>query len=127
MFKSHGYLQIEQGVRILTPLDLILYYQKLFSLATWHTRKFQTPKHLGHISIYLPNIHGENGSMAPIKHLNGHEISFQYDPADITITQKNVWMKVICEEAQAIKDNLKIVDKNFLGFHLVICNFKFEK
>jgi hypothetical protein len=58
--------------------------------------------------------------------LNGQKIEFEYDPTDICITTKNVWMKVKCNEAQIIKDNLGIIDKNFKGFHLTICNFKFE-
>jgi hypothetical protein len=126
MFKSYGYLQILNGVRIIAPFDFVLYYQKLFTMATWNTVKSQIPKHKAHISIYLPDIHGKNIDISIIKHLSGKKIEFYYNPTDFVITKKNVWMKVNCQEAETIKQQLNIVDKNFLGFHMVVCNFKFD-
>ena len=123
-FKATGKLEILNGVRIIAPFDMVLYYQKLFTMATWNTVKSQLPRHGAHISIYLPDIHGKNVDMTPILYMKGKKIEFEYDPLDFIITRKNVWMKVRCEEANKIKDMLKIVDKNFLGFHMTVLNFK---
>ena len=125
MFKSCGYLQIKDGVRIICSYDIVRYYQKLFQMAHWNTVKSQLPAHGCHVSIALPSIHG-NFDVSPIKHLAGEIIEFEYNPEDIVITRKNVWMNVKCPRAQEIKDMLQIVDKNFFSYHLVVCNFKFE-
>lgn len=124
MFKSSGILQISNGVRIIANYDLCRYYKQLFEYSNWNTVKSQLPKHGAHISIYLPDIHGKNIDISPIKHLAGTRIAFKYDPSKITITKKNIWMAVECTDAMKIKNMLKIVDKNFWGFHLVVSNFK---
>lgn len=126
MYKSYGMLEIHNGVRIVAPLDFVLYYQKLYSMYTWNTIKSQIPKHKSHISIYLPDIHGRNVDMSPILHLKGKRIEFEYDPINFTITKKNVWMLIKCDDAEKIKKMLNITDKNFLGYHMVVCNFKFD-
>jgi len=126
MFKSYGTLEIRNGVRIITDFDIIRYYKKLFELYHWNTVKSQLPKHKAHISIYLPDIHGKNVDMSPITHLDGKRIEFSYNPENMIITRKNVWMNVDCPEAANIKNMLKIVDNNFLGYHIVVTNFKFE-
>jgi hypothetical protein len=123
-YKASGKLEIKSGVRIIAPVDFILYYQKLFTMATWNTIKSQTPQHGAHISIVLPKIHGEAADLSPIHQWNGKRIEFEYNPLDIIITKKNVWMKVKCDEAENIKKILGITDKNFLGFHMTILNFK---
>jgi hypothetical protein len=124
MFTSSGRLQIDNGVRIIGDYDIVRYYQRLFQMAHWNTVKSQLPAHGLHLSIYLPDIHGKNVDVSPIKHLIGERIEFEYDPEDIVITKKNVWVNVKCPRAQEIKDMLKIVDKNFWGFHCVLLNFK---
>jgi len=93
-------------------------------MAHWNTIPSQLPRHFFHISIYLPDIHGKNIDITPIKHLAGKRIEFEYDPTQVVITRKNIWMNVKCDEAQKIKDMLGIVDKNFWGFHVTILNFK---
>lgn len=124
MYRAYGHLQIDNGVRIIAPFDFVLYYQKLYSMSTWNTVKSQLPKHKAHISIYLPDIHGRNVDTSVITHMKGKKIYFEYNPVDFTVTRKNVWMSVKCDEAEAIKKQLKIVDRNFLGYHMVVCNFK---
>ena len=123
MFKSYAKLEIDNGVRLVGCYDIVRYYQRLFQMAHWNTVKSQLPAHGTHISIALPSIHG-NFDVSPIKHLAGEIIDFEYNPEDIVITRKNVWMNVKCPRAQEIKDMMKIVDKNFFGYHLVLCNFK---
>ncbi len=124
MYKSYGRLEINNGVRILMNLDFVLYYQKLFGYYTYNTVRNQIPKHKSHISIYLPDIHGKHIKTDCIKYLAGKNIEFSYDPTNIFITKKNVWMVVDCYEAHIIKDKLGIIDRNFKGFHLTILNFK---
>jgi len=124
VFKSIGKLQIEKGVRIICSYDIVRYYQRLFQLYNWNTVKSQLPAHGAHISIYLPDIHGKNIDISPIKHLEGKRIEFEYDPTNITISKKNVWMNVKCEEAMEIKNMMKIIDTNFWGFHCTLLNFK---
>ena len=126
MYKSNGYLQIMNGVRIICSYDICRYYQRLFQMAHWNTIPSQLPAHGTHISIALPAIHG-NFDVNPIKQLDGEVIEFEYNPEDIVITRKNVWMNVKCNRAQEIKDMMKIVDRNFFGYHMVLTNFKFEK
>lgn len=126
MFKAKGKLEIRKGVRIvITNLDLIRYYQKLFSFYTYKTVKSQLPMYGTHVSIYLPKIHGIVNTDV-IKHLDGKEIEFEYDVENIRVTKKNIWMSVFCVEADEIKKQLNLVDKSFLGYHLTIANFKFE-
>ena len=93
-------------------------------MAHWNTVKSQLPAHGNHLSIYLPEIHGKKIDLSPITHLAGEKIEFEYNPEDIVITRKNVWMNVKCPRAQEIKDMLGIVDKNFYGFHVTLMNFK---
>jgi len=125
MYKGKGKLEIRNGIRIIVNYDLIRYYQKLFSFYTYKTVKFQSPMHGSHISIYLPKIHGSI-DLSSVNYLNGVDIEFEYHPDSFTITKKNVWMKVVCPLADEIKKKLDIVDKNFLGYHLTILNFKFD-
>ena len=127
MFKSFGKLEIREGVRIVGCYDIARYYQRLFQMAHWNTIPSQLPAHGLHLSIYLPDIHGKNVDVSPINHLNDERIEFEYNPEDMVITRKNVWVNVKCDRAMEIKNMLGIVDKNFWGWHFTVCNFKFEK
>ena len=125
MFSSYGYVKIDTALRISVDIDFIRYYQKLFNYYFYNTVKNQLPAHQGHISVILPKIH-KNIDIGNLMVYNDLRVDFEYNPEDITITHKNVWMAVKCKWAEDIKRKLDIIEKDFWGFHIVICNFKFN-
>jgi hypothetical protein len=67
--------------------------------------KWETPRHGGHISLYIPEIHGRNVKIPSIVR-NGERIAFEYDPINLRMGGskfKNCWFPVKCERGNEIK------------------------
>ena len=125
MFKAYGIVEVRKGVRINLNLDFIRYYRALYNFYTYQTVKNQLPMYGAHISVILPAIHKGVDFLPAIKY-NRNKVEFEYDPKSVFISKKNVWMNVKCEWAEKLKKELGIVENNFWGYHLTICNFKNE-
>lgn len=123
-YTGHGVVDFYKGVRVNVFGDFCEYYRRLFEFDTYKTRKSQTPAFRSHISIILPAIHGEKHNLSLIKHLNKTKAIFYYDPANIVITTKNAWLPVELPVGSIIKRILDVKDRNFLGYHLTLFNFK---
>jgi len=123
--KMTGKIEVNNGLRVKVDLDFCRYYMWLATKYHYNTQKYQLPMHGAHISIYLPHIHGKI-DLTPYKKLHGSLVDFDYDLNNIVITKKNVWIPVKSSAAYEIKKSMGITDKNFLGFHLTVCNTKFD-
>jgi hypothetical protein len=126
MFKSFGKLEINNGVRIITSIDFVLYYKWLIEKHFYNTRKFQIPKHLAHSTLINPKIH-KNVDISMAKKYVGKKIEFEYNPLEIYESKVNFWIPIICPEGDEIKKKCNVDDgKNYWGLHLTICNTKFD-
>lgn len=125
MFKSYGKIEVKNGIRIILEADFIRYYKRLLDFYYFHTLKNQPPKHGAHLSIVLPDIH-KNIDISKALIYNDTIVDFEYNPEEVIITKKNVWMKANCDFAEKLKKELNVVENDFWGFHIVICNFKFN-
>ena len=126
MFKSHGKLEINNGVRIVADWDLIRYYHQLVEYYTYQTKRLQLPAHGAHITIVNPKIH-KNVDLNLCKNIRGIKVEFFYYPEKIYVSPKNYWIPVTCEFADNLKKSLNVKEtNNWLGFHLTVCNNKFN-
>jgi hypothetical protein len=125
-FTSIGRVEVRNGIRIVTSLDFIRYYTALVVYSTYRTKKFQLPAHGAHITILNPKIHKEVDFNRASKYHN-LTVEFTYSPENVYISRVNYWMPVKCKFGNQLKHELGIVDgPNWLGFHLTICNVKFN-
>lgn len=123
--KLTGIIEIRNGIRINISGDICAYYRKLFIYHTYRTKRCQSPLYGNHISIVLPDIHGFQ-DFTKVKEFHRQETVAWYNPEDLVVSPKNVWLKVHLPIGDRIKEKLKIKEKNFFGYHLVCANFKFH-
>lgn len=114
----------DTGVRIITNLDIVRYYQWLITKGTWGTIKTQLPKWGAHITIVNKKIH--NFSVREAMQFHNLRLQFLYYPEKMYQSRVNFWIPVDCPEALKIKKQLKVSDNDFWGLHLTICNLKFD-
>lgn len=125
MFKSFGKIQVQDGIRIITSHDTILYYHRLVDEYFFHCKKFQLPAHGAHVTIVNPKIHKVNWAKA--RKYIGKVVEFEVFPEDAHISAVNVWLPVFCDFADELKRELGVDDdRNYWGLHLTICNKKFN-
>jgi hypothetical protein len=122
-YKTKFYFK--NGLKIAVEKDFLRYYFHLILKSPVETLGLGLPMHGSHISVTLPRIHGEKIVMQSKKYA-GQDVSFWYN-GDIVKGGSwfsNYWMKIDCPRADEIKKELGIVEKNFLGYHLTLCNTK---
>lgn len=125
--RAEGTIEINNGVRIVTRLDMCRYYQWLIEKAHWDTINTQLPKHGSHITVVNPKIHDVSNGYEVVKSFGGKKVTFLYNPEDIYISKVNFWTPVICDIEKPIKRLMKIKDKtNYLGLHMTFANVKFN-
>lgn len=129
MFNYDSHFYYDNGLKIYVEQELLDYYFWHIRKATYNCLKLQKPAYGGHISVILPNIHGEEKSESSKKYI-GERVSFSYDNEIIQGGSakgfKNFFVKVECQRANQIKEELKIVEEGFLGLHFTICSNKSE-
>ena len=125
MFKSSGYLQVSDGVRIITSHDTIRYYHRLVTEYFFHCEKFQLPAHGAHVTVINPKIHKVNWAKA--RKYSGKVVEFEVFPEKAHISAVNVWLPVHCDFADDLKKELGVNDgPNYWGMHMTVCNKKFN-
>ena len=125
--KGQGKIEVDNGVRIVTNVDICKYYSWHINKAFWNTIKSQIPKHRGHVTILNPKIHKITDFSSALKYHN-KPVDFMYSPEDIYISKVNFWFPAKSNIEQEIKDLFEVVDApNYWGLHLTIANTKFEK
>jgi len=125
MFKASGYIQVNDGVRIIASHDTIRYYHRLVDEYFFHCNKFQLPAHGAHVTVVNPKIHKVNWAKA--RKYIGKVVEFDVYPEDAHISAVNVWLPVRCDFADNLKRELGVDDgRNYWGLHLTICNKKFN-
>ena len=121
-----GKIQIKNGIRVIIGWDFVAYYQKLIDYYYYRTLRNQLPAHGGHISIVLPNFH-KDIDYGLVKQYDGVWADFEYDPTNVIITSKNIWIPVDLPVGWEIKNKLGIKnEKGFKGYHATVVNFKFK-
>jgi hypothetical protein len=124
MFSFNSKFYFDNGLKISVPKDLIDYYRKLLTYATYNTQKFNYPKYRPHISVILPKIHGVTNVEKSKKYI-GKLATVEYDPEKFIHSRVNHYVPVICQEAEEVKRELGIFEKpHFLGLHITIANMK---
>jgi hypothetical protein len=125
MFKTFGYLQVSDGIRIIANIDLIRYYHRLVDWHFYRCQKFQLPAHGAHVTIVNPKIHKVNWAKA--RKYIGKVVEFDVYPEDAHISAVNVWLPVRCNFADEIKKELGVDDgRNYWGLHATVANKKFN-
>lgn len=125
MFKASGYIQVNDGVRIIASHDTIRYYHRLVDEYFFHCNKFQLPAHGAHVTVVNPKIHKVNWAKA--RKYIGKVVEFDVYPEDAHISAVNVWLPVRCDFADNLKRELGVDDgRSYWGLHLTICNKKFN-
>jgi hypothetical protein len=126
MFTGYGKIEIRNGIRIIADWDMIRYYQRLVEFATHRTERLQLPAHGAHITIVNPKIH-KNVNLNLCRNIAGIKVEFVYYPEKMCKSPKNYWIPVDCEFAENLKKSLNVKEtNNWLGFHLTVCNNKFN-
>lgn len=123
MFKSHGKIEVNKGIRVNCDIDFLLYYRKLLNYYYFNTLKTQVPAYKAHISIILPDIHKDIDFLRA-KHYDGLMVDFFYNPEEIIRSTKNIWLKIDLPIGDKIKKELNVIEKDFWGYHLVLGNWK---
>jgi len=116
------------GLRIKLELDFIKYYKWLVEKNYYNCIKTTCPKHGSHISIVTKKLHGKNFDMNKLSKYHNLKVDFTYDN-NIKIGGRlftNFWLYVDFPMGHLIKKELGIIEDNFLGFHITICNTKNE-
>lgn len=127
LLRGKGKIEIDNGVRIITRVDICKYYRWLIQKAKWDTISPQIPKHKGHITIINPKIHGENLDYSKIECFRNMTVNFFYDPEDMYESRVNFWIPVQCDEEKQIKWLMRVEDEpDYWGLHLTVCNVKFN-
>lgn len=118
-------LEVNNGARLITSEDFILYYQWLIKKQFPWT-KIQSPKYKSHITLVNPSIHG-NLDLSKIFHLQGVICDVQYS-VEMYRSPRNFWLPVLIPDIyHEIKDILNFQEsKNWLGLHITIANTKFN-
>lgn len=127
MLRYESVFRFDNALRISVELDFIRYYLWHIKKFTYQTIPFFLPKYNGHVSVLLPNIHGD---ITFAQKYNGQKVSFEYNPEDIYCGGSyfiGFYLRVKCEAAQRIKEENGIIENNFHGYHLTICSDKWRK
>ncbi|RTL01281.1 MAG: hypothetical protein EKK57_05030 [Proteobacteria bacterium] len=121
--KLTGIIEVNKGVRINVAGDIGPYYRRLYHSYRYNTVKTNLPLYKNHISIVLPDIHGDF-DYHKVRKYHGQSAAAWYNVEDIVISKTNVWLNVYCPIGDVIKAELGIKELNFWGYHMVVCNFK---
>ena len=129
---AKGRIEVNDGVRIVTNVDINKYYQWLISCAYYKTIKTQIPKHKGHITIVNPKIH-KYADLKLVQKYHGRKVNFVYNPEELYISRVNFWVPAKAEIEHEIKWLLGVEnvysarnDINYWGLHLTLVNTKFK-
>ena len=125
MFTASGYLQVQDGIRIITSHDMVRYYHWLVNQYFYQCQKFQLPAHGAHVTVVNPKIHRVNWSKA--RKYSNRLVTFEVYPERAHISAVNVWLPVHCPFADELKKELGVDDgRNYWGLHATVCNRKFN-
>lgn len=118
-------LEVNNGARLITNEDFILYYQWLIK-KQFPWIKVQSPKYKAHITLVNPSIHGYL-DFSKIFHLQDVICDVEYG-VEMYRSPRNFWLPVLIPDIYyEIKDILKFQEsQNWLGLHLTIANTKFN-
>lgn len=130
MFKYSSEFYFHRGLKIKLDFDILRYYLWHVYRCPYETLGQMIPMYGAHVSVTLP-LHG-NEIVEKSKKYAGQDVDLWYN-GYIKIggrlkyngkQHKNYWMPMECPRAEEIKNELGIVENNFLGFHCTISNNK---
>lgn len=125
--RGKGTIEFDDGIRIVSRLDICRYYQWLIHKDRWDTIQTQRPKHNAHITLVNPKIHGKI-DYEKVKAFKGQRVEYFYDPENMYISRVNYWMPVKADVEKQIKWLLRIDDgPKYWGLHLTVANLKHIK
>ena len=114
------------GLRIDLGYDFSRYYQWLIHKHFYDCKKTQLSKHGSHVSIITKKLHGPKFNREKLAKYHKMEVELSYD-INMVIGGNgfdNFWFRVDFPLGDEIKREAGIVEKNFLGFHVTVCNTK---
>ena len=125
MFTFTTTFYYHKGLKIRIEKDLLEYYYWHVRKGTYNCIKLSTPLYSPHLSVTLPNIHGEAICKASKKYA-GEKVTVTYTGEIIKGGSwfTNFWLPFECDRATSIKKELGVKEKNFLGFHLTVASDK---
>lgn len=123
MIRVLGRVQIDNGVRIVTGIDLCKYYRWLINKQFPHI-KTSLPFYGAHVTICNPEIHRVT-DFSEVKYLENKLALIDLSPI-IHRSSKNFWMPVVkCDFYHEIKWVLGFNERSdWWGLHLTVCNMK---
>jgi len=125
MFVYNTQFYYHNGLKIRIERDFLEYYYWHVRRGTYNCLELSTPMYSPHLSVTLPNIHGDKICKAS-KKFAGEKVKVFYSGEIIKGGSwfVNYWMPFECNRAAQIKRDLKVKEKNFFGFHLTIASNK---
>jgi len=125
MFEYTSKLYFHNGLKIKIEEDFLNYYYWHLLKSKHSTLGLSLPKYKNHISIILPKIHGKTIVEKSKKYVN-ELVTFTYTGEIIKggTWFENYWLKIQCDRVAQIKQELGVVEKNFLGLHLTLASTK---
>ena len=115
------------GLRVEFDSDFNRYYIWLITNYYYNTIKLDAPKHSGHLSIITKKLHKDKFIPNYLQQYHGQLVELQYNPTDLRTGGNNFtnfWFPVEFKLGTVIKKALGIIENNFLGYHITICNNK---
>jgi hypothetical protein len=121
-----GKIEVDNGVRIVTDVDICQYYRWFIKKEFWETVKTQIPKHKGHITIVNPKIHNVT-DFSSVQDYHNREVLFDICPEQMYMSKVNFWIPARAAIEHEIKWLCAAKDKeNYWGLHLTVANKKFN-
>ena len=128
MITIRGKIRLDDtGLRVNLDEDFSRYYIYLITKAYHNTIKLDRPRHGTHLSIVTQKLHKDRFNKDYLRQYHNQVVDLQYNPEDIRIGGRgftNFWFPMDFPLGLKIKNDLGIVEDNFLGFHCTICNNK---
>lgn len=122
--EASGTIQVDNGVRVATNIDLCKFYNSLIKKQL--NINPQLPFYGAHITLVNPKLHNVLDFSEVIQY-DGREVKFLYSPEFFT-SDVNFWIPVKCEIYHEIKWILNFRESpNWLGLHLTISNLKYAR
>ena len=128
MLTVKGIIKLDTtGLRVMFNEDFSRYYLWLIHRYYFNCIKLDRPKHGTHLSIVTKALHNNYFNSEYLSKYHNMQVELFYNPEDLKTGGRNFtnfWFPMEFELGTKIKEDLGIVESNFLGFHVVVGNDK---
>ena len=125
------------GLRVQLESDFVRYYLNLIHSAHYNTKKFSTPRHGGHITIFSDSFPNQQEALLKYHQLllekyHNTTTQFTFEPQNIIQGGGskgfiNFWIPVDLPVGKIIREycGLPVDGVNFRGYHITLCSDKY--